>query len=178
MAQEWVCHILNGLTNHYLSFYLWSWMGNTLVEVTRAFALVRSGIPWFKIHFHVVHALAALVLPPFLPCTVPQCSSAMCPVMVSSGSRGCACGHSPVVSCCAGYGKAALRHAKSHSSSAWFCGEYFGCNFMTNFNHLRNGYFLSQWKKNPLFWCHWGVDNKFRRRVGARKSGVFFLPVC
>lgn len=149
MAQEWACHILNDLTNHCLSFYLRSWMGNTLVEVTGVFVSVKSGIPWSKICFHVVHALAALVLPLFLACTVPQCSSAMYPILVSSGSRGC--GHSPIVSCCAGCCKVALKHAKSHSSSAWFCGEYFGCNFMTYFNHLKNGYFLSQWKKVNCF---------------------------
>lgn len=117
----------------------------------RGFALVKSGTPWSKIHFHVVHALAALVLPPFLTCTIPQCSSSMYPVLVSSESRGCGCGHSSIVSCCAGYGKAALKHAKSHSSSAWFCGEYFGCNFITYFNHLKIWYFFISVKKVHCF---------------------------
>lgn len=35
MAQEWACHILNGLTNHHLPFYLWSWMDSTLIEVLK-----------------------------------------------------------------------------------------------------------------------------------------------
>lgn len=68
-----------------------------------------------------------------------------------SESRGYGYGHSPIVSCCAGYCKAAQKHAKSHSSSAWSCEEYFGCNFMTYFNHLKNAYFLSWWKKVHCF---------------------------
>lgn len=42
MAQEWVCHLLNSLTNHYLSLSLCNWMGKTLAEVTGVFAIVSA----------------------------------------------------------------------------------------------------------------------------------------
>jgi len=39
-------------------------------------------------------------------------------------------------------------------------------------------FFLFKWLKKKLFRRNWSVDDEFRRRVGARKSGAPFLPDC
>ena len=100
----------------------------------------------------VIHALAALFFHHFwlslshiaaLPCS---------PFWLVQRAKAAAVftWHSHIVSCCSRYRRAALKHAKSHSSSAWFRDTDFGQNFMTYFNHLEQDIFYLRKKPHCL----------------------------
>ena len=126
--------------------------GQNLSWSDRGFWYSQRMNPPQQIHSDVTHALAALFSHRFglapshiaaLPCSPFWLVQRAEAVAVFTW-------RSHVVSCCARYCRAAPKHAKSHSSSAWFCDTDFGQNFMTYFNHLEKDIFYLRKKPHCL----------------------------